>query len=99
MFCQASQLAQFPHFFFLNHDEIALEIFAAVVFSAPPPMLVCGWSKCALFFRPVEVTNEISKETHFLIRLLYKALPCLSDIGPACMLMVWTKSVCWGNHT
>lgn len=37
-------------------------------------MLVCGWPECALFFRPIEATAEISQETYFPIRLLHKAL-------------------------
>lgn len=64
----------------------------------PPHMLACGWSKCALFIRPVEVTEEISRETHFPVRWLCKALPCLSDTGPACVLRVWTEPVCTVIH-
>lgn len=58
-------------------------------------MLACGWSKCAVHW----TTGEITQETHFPVRWLCKALPCLSDIGPACVLRVWTKPVFWDNHT
>lgn len=47
-------------------------------------MLVWGWPKCALFFRPIEVTAEISQETYFPIRLLHRALSCLLEVPPAC---------------
>lgn len=42
-------------------------------------MLVCvgGWSECALFFRPTGVAAEISQETYFPVRWLYRALSCL----------------------
>lgn len=59
---------------------MALETFAAVLHRAFKfkkkfyHMLVCGWPECALFFRPIEATAEISQETYFPIRLLYKAL-------------------------
>lgn len=59
---------------------MALETFAAVLHRAFKfkkkiyHMLVCGWPECALFFRPIEATAEISQETYFPIRLLHKAL-------------------------
>lgn len=72
---------------------MALETFAAVLYRAFKiffnfyHMLVCGWSKCALFCRPIEVTAEIHRRPTFQSdcstkpALTVRCRPCLHVKG------------------